>query len=60
MIADLANDSSWDYSLPQAVSSEMELTIPPDEIAQGQRWRDRRLMALLKHKAEQPDYNDLP
>ncbi|MGL5838964.1 MAG: 3-hydroxyacyl-CoA dehydrogenase NAD-binding domain-containing protein [Sphingorhabdus sp.] len=56
MISDLANASDWDYALPVAVSEEMERTIPTAEIADGQRWRDKRLMALLKHKREEADY----
>jgi L-gulonate 3-dehydrogenase len=57
MIADLANDHEWDYSLPVAVSEEMEEMVPTSEVAKGQRWRDRRLMALLKHKRDAEDYS---
>ena len=53
---DLASSNGWDYRLVEAISEDLEHTIPTAEIAQGQQWRDRRLMALLKHKAGQPDY----
>lgn len=56
MIADLANETTWDYSLPVAVSQEMEQTIPTADVAKGQRWRDRRLMALLKHKRDAEEF----
>ncbi|MEO0419439.1 MAG: 3-hydroxyacyl-CoA dehydrogenase [Pseudomonadota bacterium] len=56
MIGDLDINSDWHYSLPEAISTEMEQKIPINEIADGQRWRDKRLMALLKHKASERDY----
>ncbi|QLC23934.1 3-hydroxyacyl-CoA dehydrogenase [Parasphingopyxis algicola] len=56
MIGDLATRNDWPYGLAEDISAEMEQLIPTDEIIDGQRWRDKRLMALLKHKAAQPDY----
>lgn len=58
MIGDLDTRNDWPYSLAETISTEMEQTIPTGEIADGQRWRDKRLMALLKHKAGQRDYGD--
>ena len=42
----------WDESLVGKVNDERRALLPLDEHIERQRWRDRRLMALVKHKRE--------
>jgi L-gulonate 3-dehydrogenase len=52
MTADLRKDYPWPVELADSISSEMEKTVPRERVRDGQRWRDRRLMELLKHKRD--------
>lgn len=58
MVGDLKNRNDWPYELAEQISTELEETIPADSIAEGQRWRDQRLMALLKHKSREPGFRE--
>ncbi|MEM1114587.1 MAG: 3-hydroxyacyl-CoA dehydrogenase [Pseudomonadota bacterium] len=50
MCADLSTNYPFDLQLIDRVSGDMEKTFPADRIAEGQRWRDQRLIDLLRHK----------
>jgi L-gulonate 3-dehydrogenase len=50
MTADLRKDYAWQVELADKISDEMEKTVSQERVRDGQRWRDRRLMELLKHK----------
>lgn len=52
MVDDLKKEYQWSDAQIDAVSDEMERTIALDQVDRGQRWRDRRLMALLKHRRD--------
>ena len=51
MGADLNVTYPFGFDLTDAISDVMEKTIPTERIAEGQRWRDRRLAALAGHLA---------
>ena len=57
MCADVNVTYPFDNELIDAVSDSMEKTIPLDRVDEGQRWRDQRLIALLKHKAAAADFS---
>jgi 3-hydroxyacyl-CoA dehydrogenase len=40
----------WGGALIDRVEAERAVALPRDELARRQRWRDRRLMALMRHK----------
>jgi L-gulonate 3-dehydrogenase len=46
---------AWTEDLTQRLHAERRLALPHADHASRQAWRDRRLMALLAHKAGQPD-----
>lgn len=45
---------AWDEELVGRVAAERRSALPVDAIVMRQAWRDRRLMALAQHLAEQP------
>jgi L-gulonate 3-dehydrogenase len=45
----------WDAALIHRLHSARRAELPPNMQSVRQGWRDRRLMALLAHKATQPD-----
>jgi L-gulonate 3-dehydrogenase len=44
----------WHDDLVRRLHAERRVALPDDDHAERQAWRDRRLMALLAHKAAQP------
>lgn len=46
---------AWDAALVGRIDAARRETLPADGLAERQEWRDRRLMALLAHKALQPE-----
>jgi 3-hydroxyacyl-CoA dehydrogenase len=44
---------AWDDTLVAALEAERRAVLPQDALAERTAWRDRRLMALLAHKAGQ-------
>ncbi|MEM9287904.1 MAG: 3-hydroxyacyl-CoA dehydrogenase [Pseudomonadota bacterium] len=55
---ELCRDYDWSPALVDTVANAMEAKIPADRVSQGQRWRDRRLMAQRLHKRSQPGFTD--
>ncbi|MEO1017860.1 MAG: 3-hydroxyacyl-CoA dehydrogenase [Pseudomonadota bacterium] len=57
MIDDLNPDYKWSLDLVDSIHAEMTDTVATDRVADGQAWRDRRLMAALnvRRAAEQFD-----
>jgi hypothetical protein len=45
----------WDAALVERLHAARRADLPVNMQAVRQEWRDRRLMALLAHKAAQPD-----
>jgi hypothetical protein len=45
----------WDAALIEKLHSARRAELPANMQGVRQEWRDRRLMALLAHKATQPD-----
>jgi hypothetical protein len=45
----------WDPMLVGRLNDARRAELPANMMAVRQEWRDRRLMALLAHKAEQPE-----
>jgi L-gulonate 3-dehydrogenase len=43
---------AWDGPVADRVEAERRARLPKSDLAQRQRWRDRRLMALRRHKQE--------
>jgi 3-hydroxyacyl-CoA dehydrogenase len=58
LAADPARPSVWDHANAARVAAA--LGDPPDamERAARMRWRDRRLLALRRHKASEPDFDE--
>lgn len=52
LIEGLQRDDRWPDGLIDRIAAEMERTIPADRVAEGQRWRDRRLMEILKARQD--------
>ena len=48
------DSSDWEKTVEEKLLSEFEQTIPVTEIPQAQAKRDRKLMALLRHKKSNP------
>ena len=48
------DSSDWEKTVGEKLLSEFEQTIPVTEIPQAQAKRDRKLMALLRHKKSNP------
>lgn len=46
---------AWDAPLVETLAAARREVLPEEQHAERQTWRDRRLMALLAHKADQPD-----
>ena len=46
---------AWGEDLVRRLHQERRAALPAEDQADRQAWRDRRLMALLAHKASQPD-----
>ena len=49
---DFATGADFNKVLEQGLETEREAALPREALAERQRWRDRRLMALARHKAE--------
>ncbi len=49
---DLQTDYGWSLDLIDRIADEMEQTFAQKQVVDGQRWRDRRLMALLEHRRD--------
>jgi 3-hydroxyacyl-CoA dehydrogenase len=47
-------DNSWDASVIKKIEDERRNLLDQDKINERSRWRDNRLMALMKHQQEQP------
>ena len=45
----------WDAKLVESLHAARRAELPANMQAVRQEWRDRRLMALLAHKAAQPE-----
>ncbi len=58
MIDDLQLDQGFDLELIDQVAAEMEETVPADEVPMAQRWRDQRLMELIKHRRSSGEYGE--
>ncbi|MBT5267308.1 MAG: 3-hydroxyacyl-CoA dehydrogenase [Rhodospirillaceae bacterium] len=43
---------AWDEEMVSMLESERRDVLPADQLGERQVWRDKRLMALLRHKAE--------
>ena len=54
MLAESASPA-WSGPLIERLNTEQRQRVPSEAHAARQEWRDRRLMALLAHKAAQPD-----
>lgn len=50
LAADLDVAGVWQETATQMVENERRARVPADRVADRQRWRDRRLMALLQHR----------
>ena len=48
------DSSDWEKTVEEKLLSEFEQSIPVTEIPQAQAKRDRKLMALLRHKKSNP------
>jgi len=44
------SDNTWDRVTRQSLRAELETAIPTDDIPAAQAERDKKLMALIKHK----------
>jgi 3-hydroxyacyl-CoA dehydrogenase len=55
MGADLKVDRPWRDEALAEVEADRRARVPAEDIAERQAWRDRRLMALLRHKARAAD-----
>ena len=51
--ASTAMHQPWDASLIDRVTAQRRAILPADQLAERAAWRDRRLMALARHKQEQ-------
>jgi 3-hydroxyacyl-CoA dehydrogenase len=47
----LPND--WDHALLERIEEERRASLSADRIGERSRWRDNRLMALVRHRREQ-------
>lgn len=50
---DRCNPRPWSADLAQRIAEERRRALPLSDLAQHRSWRDRRLMALKAHKADQ-------
>jgi L-gulonate 3-dehydrogenase len=50
--ASTAEHRVWDAALIAQVEAERRRALPADELAERSAWRDRRLMALVRHKQD--------
>ena len=47
-------DNSWDASVIKRIEDERRKVLDQEKINERSRWRDNRLMALMKHQQDQP------
>src|SRR5690625_3151382 len=52
LFASMQRRVDWTGPVMEEVEAERRQRLPADALAERQRWRDRRLMALLRHKAK--------
>ena len=50
--ASTAEHRTWDAAIIAEVEAQRRAVLPADDLAARSRWRDRRLMALARHKRE--------
>lgn len=55
LFASMQRRVDWTGPVIEQVEAERRATLPAEGLADRQRWRDRRLMALLRHKRQAAD-----